>query len=81
MGTKTDEQLDGMVSHVYYEAASLIGFLGAGNERVVDQVERSPEMALFAARSVLEAALLNARCVDESLRRHDHPRDRITARD
>jgi hypothetical protein len=81
MATKTDAQLDGMVFHIRYEVARLIDFLGIGNQWVA-RIEGLPDaVGTFAAESMLEAALVHARCVAEFLRHSGEPEDTITARD
>ena len=79
--TKTDTELDGMVSHVRYEIVQLTNFLAIGNEWPTKVVGLPPGWGRFASEGMLEAALIHARCVAEFLRRTDQPADTITAKD
>lgn len=78
---KSDAELDDMLLHVRYEVVKMINFLELGNAWI-ERIEGLPEeWGVFAAESMLEAALIHTRCGAEFLRRSDQPSDTVTARD
>jgi uncharacterized protein YuzE len=78
---KSDAELDDMVLHIRYEVLKMINFLAVGNAWVEGIDGLPEEWGVFAAESMLEAALIHTRCVAEFLRRSDQPSDTVTARD
>jgi hypothetical protein len=77
---KSLAQLQDMVIHVRYEVAKLIDFLSIGNTWV-EQIGGLPAgWGPFAGQSMLEAALIHARCLAEFLRHTGDPEDTITAK-
>jgi len=78
---KDAEQLDGMVEHICYEIRKLMHFLYVGNGWVYQVQGLPPDWASLANESMLEAALIHARCVAEFLRHSGSPDHTITAKD
>jgi hypothetical protein len=78
---KSGAQLEGMVHHVRYEVVKLMNFLAIGNKWVEQVDGLRGEIGVFAAESMLEAALIHTRCLAEFLRRTDLPNDTVTALD
>ncbi|MCU0311359.1 MAG: hypothetical protein MUE36_10500 [Acidimicrobiales bacterium] len=77
---KTPEQLDDMVSHIRYEVMKLTWFLRIGNGWV-PPIDGMPGADVFVDESLLEAALIHARCIAEFLRETGRPAETVTAKD